>query len=523
MKVADLLAVDALDLAAVWADDDQLDRRINGITATDLEDPARFLRAGEAVLTGLVWWSPRGDPATADRFAASLESAGAACLLAGEETHGAVPEPVVAACRRRDIPVLAVPAHISFRSITDTVYLRLWGDITGHAEDGHTPATPVREHLRDLAANGASPQQLMDAAFADLGPAACRLVTATGRTLARTPAAPDLPAAELAARRAEPSHTVRIDGEAGPYDAWFLHTGDPADRCSAGAPRRLVQDLADALAQGRHAAATDRSTARGAAAELVGILRSNGRGERWVGAALRNCGLPAAGPYRVVALAVEPGEASPASNNLSSKERSSPAAAALEELLAHSPGRPYAVAATGPDEAVAVVVVGDGADLGLRRLLPLLRHCDPDAGVRVGISATAMTAEHLSDALQQARYSLDAARSSAPSAADDVVTTDDLTTVAALVSGIPAAARAAFAAHVLGPLVARPTTTHTALLSTLALFLANNGSWIRTAEDLDLHVNTVRYRIARIEHLIGRDLGSLDDRLDVRVALLCPR
>jgi DNA-binding PucR family transcriptional regulator len=34
-----------------------------------------------------------------------------------------------------------------------------------------------------------------------------------------------------------------------------------------------------------------------------------------------------------------------------------------------------------------------------------------------------------------------------------------------------------------------------------------------------VHVNTVRYRIRRIEELTGRDLSSLDDQVDFFLAL----
>ena len=36
---------------------------------------------------------------------------------------------------------------------------------------------------------------------------------------------------------------------------------------------------------------------------------------------------------------------------------------------------------------------------------------------------------------------------------------------------------------------------------------------------MHLHVNTVRYRIARVASLTGRDLGRLEDRVDLLLAL----
>jgi DNA-binding PucR family transcriptional regulator len=54
---------------------------------------------------------------------------------------------------------------------------------------------------------------------------------------------------------------------------------------------------------------------------------------------------------------------------------------------------------------------------------------------------------------------------------------------------------------------------------TLRAFLDCNGSWSRTAQQLHLHLNTVRYRITRVEELTGRDLSRMDDRADVYLAL----
>ncbi|MEU8927757.1 helix-turn-helix domain-containing protein [Kitasatospora sp. NPDC048545] len=59
------------------------------------------------------------------------------------------------------------------------------------------------------------------------------------------------------------------------------------------------------------------------------------------------------------------------------------------------------------------------------------------------------------------------------------------------------------------------------LLDTLDAFLRHSASWSRTAEALHLHVNTVHYRIKRIEELTGRSLLKLEDRLDLWAALRC--
>jgi DNA-binding PucR family transcriptional regulator len=57
------------------------------------------------------------------------------------------------------------------------------------------------------------------------------------------------------------------------------------------------------------------------------------------------------------------------------------------------------------------------------------------------------------------------------------------------------------------------------LVPTLRAFLDCNGSWTACSTRLHLHVNSVRYRIQRIEELTGRDLSGLEDRVNFSLAL----
>jgi len=89
----------------------------------------------------------------------------------------------------------------------------------------------------------------------------------------------------------------------------------------------------------------------------------------------------------------------------------------------------------------------------------------------------------------------------------------------ALLTRLPDDARRTFRHQVLGKLVESDDPYHTDLLTTLSEFLACSGSWTVCAHRLHMHVNTLRYRISRIEELTGRDLSSLDDRVDLLLAL----
>lgn len=137
---------------------------------------------------------------------------------------------------------------------------------------------------------------------------------------------------------------------------------------------------------------------------------------------------------------------------------------------------------------------------------------------RTGISAPAATPADLNGALLQARYALTAARRAE---GPNLTAVDGLTTLEALLSGLPADVRTAFGIHALGPLADDSNPSHRMLLETLDTFLTPNGSWARTAEALHLHVNTVHYRIGRVELLTGRDLARLDHKLNLKAALLC--
>lgn len=71
--------------------------------------------------------------------------------------------------------------------------------------------------------------------------------------------------------------------------------------------------------------------------------------------------------------------------------------------------------------------------------------------------------------------------------------------------------------EVLGPL-ASATEGDERLRDTLRVFLSSGSSYKAAAEELHLHVNSVKYRVARAVERRGRPIT--DDRLDVEVALL---
>ena len=88
-----------------------------------------------------------------------------------------------------------------------------------------------------------------------------------------------------------------------------------------------------------------------------------------------------------------------------------------------------------------------------------------------------------------------------------------------LLASVPAPVLRSSSDRLLGPLREYDDRHNAELVSTLRSFLACDGSWSACASLMYVHVNTVRYRIGRIEALTGRNLSALPDRVDFFLAL----
>jgi DNA-binding PucR family transcriptional regulator len=88
-----------------------------------------------------------------------------------------------------------------------------------------------------------------------------------------------------------------------------------------------------------------------------------------------------------------------------------------------------------------------------------------------------------------------------------------------LLASVPTPVLRSLRDRLLGPLREYDDRHNAELMATLSSFLACDGSWSACASRMYVHVNTVRYRIGRIETLTGRDLSALADRVDFFLAL----
>lgn len=145
----------------------------------------------------------------------------------------------------------------------------------------------------------------------------------------------------------------------------------------------------------------------------------------------------------------------------------------------------------------------------------------PDAASRVrvavGVSGAVRSPDGVRTAVDEARHArrLAALRPGAV----HVVTSDEICSHALLLASVPEGVRRSFRERLLRPLLDYDGEHGSDLVGTLRAFLDSSGSWNKCATVMHVHVNTLRYRIRRIEELTGRDLGSLETRVDFFLAL----
>ncbi|MFF7705099.1 PucR family transcriptional regulator [Streptomyces lydicus] len=550
MRLRALLDTRTLGLRLLGGED-ELDRTVRGVMTTDLRDPSRYLSGGELVLTGLAW---RREPEDSERFVRILAAANVAGLAAGEAELGAIPDDLVQACLHHRLPLFAVEEAVSFASITEHVVRQVSSERAGDL------AAVVDRHRRLMTSGpaGGGPEVVLDLLGSDLDLRAW-VLSPTGRQIAGSTLADSGPelSGELAARLAGEHLAAARTGRRGPHRVtlagstyslfpiryegrdlrqtvlsdWLLaveaDAGDwPEERLD------LLHGVTQLIAVERDRRDAARTVRRRLAQEVLELVQT-GAPPAEIAARLRVAapvllpGLGSAPHWQIVVARVEweggdvPG--GPVAQSL------------LEEMLVDpgtsgpEPSDRIAVAHTG-DEAVALVPLpvpdesGDSSATGLHagELLPLVqeplgRGLADDGRLTVGVSASVHSAEGLRGALEEARHArrVAAARPGRVCAAGH----EELASHVLLLPFVPDDVRRAFTARLLDPLRDYDRRHRAELIPTLEAFLDCDGSWTRCATRLHLHVNTLRYRVGRIEQLTGRDLSRLEDKLDFFLAL----
>jgi PucR family transcriptional regulator, purine catabolism regulatory protein len=143
----------------------------------------------------------------------------------------------------------------------------------------------------------------------------------------------------------------------------------------------------------------------------------------------------------------------------------------------------------------------------------------PDWRITVAIGGPAAAATAIATSYAQARRALEVAQRFYPAGYGDIVAFEDLGLYRLLFHVSDPAELRGFTEQVLGALLEYDQRHNADFVRTLAAFLSNNGNLQATARELNLHVNSVGYRLQRIQAIAGLDLERSEDRLLAQVAL----
>lgn len=470
---------------------EQLDRVISRIYGTELPDPSRFLSGGELVISGLLWLRGPEDVAV---FVAALADAGVAALVCCDADTGIVPPELVAECRRRAVPLLEADVELPFSLIIDRVGLALATERVGGGS---------RRGLVSAMAGGAGVGELLRLGIAEVG-APCWVVSTLGRLVAGDERLPQARRVRLVSdflqgnRRGAELTLFPVDDPSGPeLTRWFLvvdgavPSADPA-----------VAELASVLGVQRARERESRHVAARAVDTLLELVLA-GSGE--IVSTASAAGLDAGAQLRVLA-ASAPGFTVTV------------ARAVLEEVAALL--CPDGLVGSVGEDAYALLPwpASGGGELA-ERIALALRTVEPGLGDRrivVGISS-ATTLRELPGAIQEAGHARQMAQRRG--GRTRVVAGEEIAAHQLLLAVLPGELRGALRRRVLGPVLDYDAEHGGSLLTTLSVFLDCAGSWAKAAAKLHVHVNTLRYRIGRIEELADVDLDDFGQRVDVYLAL----
>jgi purine catabolism regulator len=490
LTLAQLVADPSLGLT-VQAADDRLGTEVRWVHVSELENPAEYLEGGELLLiTGLAL----GAKADLAAYVGRLVEAGVVGLGFGVGVvHRTVPAALRRACVEQGLPLLAVPRPVPFLAISKAV-----------------ASAVAREQYETLAAAYDAQHALTRAALDPDGAAAvvatlARLIKGwvvltdpAGRPVHAQPPAARQRAATLAgelarlrghgprssAALAEDGREVVIQGlGAGGRLRGFLAAG--AEGRLTAVDRTVitlaVPLLALALERSRQLAGAERSL-RSAVLDLA----LDGAGAAVKATAGLMVGAGVDGPWRVAVVAPvdgEPGET---------------LVAALEDAL------PPALLRLDPQYVVVAVPAGTDA---LHALVS--RRADLVAGV-----SSAHPFDQLGAGYEEAGRALAVARRDARRIVGYGEITDG-----GLVGLLAGDAVRAYADALLAPLAEYGAQARGSLVESLRVWLAHNGQWDTAAAELGVHRHTLRYRMGRVERLLGRPLSDANTRMELWLAL----
>lgn len=534
----------------VLAGEDRLETPVRWAHVSELADPVPWMEGGELLLITAMKLDA-DDPVAMRDYVRRLAGAGVVGLgFAVGVNYDQTPGALVDAAREEDLPLLAVPRRTPFLAISKAVSAEI-------AADQYRAVTAGFEAQRELtraAIDPDGPTALLTRLAAHLDGWAA-LYDTSGAVVAVAP--------EWASRRAArlTPDAARLTARPAPASAAVgglesgEETSDRVELQSLGTGRRprgvlavgTAAPLGTAQRYAVHSAValltltTERSKALQDAEQRLGVavlrmlLAGQSDHARAVAGQLYGGLLDA--PFRLVVAELVSGAARPPTEDLGAvagrpdpAPTSSPAGGlgALAELMETSAASAGEAVLAVPDGERLIVLAPDGGAAVAAcasHAAAMERDSDPETCSRargrvkaggdvvIGLSAPAgpiaaavayrQAEQALSVARRRGRALVEheevAAGSLLPLLADDAVR--------------------AFADGMLRALYEHDATGRGNLVASLRAWLSRHGQWDAAAADLGVHRHTLRYRMRRVEEILGRSLDDPDVRMELWLAL----
>ncbi|KUM82765.1 PucR family transcriptional regulator [Streptomyces pseudovenezuelae] len=542
--LASLVHHSALKLT-VRAGEDRLDVPVRWAHVSELADPVPYMEGGELLLITALKLDAE-DPEAMRRYVKRLAGAGVVGLgFAVGVNYDEIPGALVEAARDEGLPLLEVPRRTPFLAISKAVSAAIAADQYRSVTAGFAAQ---RELTRQALTDG--PEGLL-AALASQVDGWAALYDASGAVVAAAPEWAGRRAARITADverlRERPAPASSVVGGAGPPD-----NDDRVELHSLGTGRRpraaLAVGTAAALGTAERYAVhsaialltltTERSRSLQAAEQRIGtaVLRMLLAGEpehaRTVAGDLYGALLDA--PFRLVVAETvvvssvrivpdTPARVPSAAALAAAADAMGDPLGALTEIVESAAARSGESVLVVPEGERLVVLASDGGAaatacgeyaVALEAARTSEQAVAGDEGeLVVGVSAPAGPIAAAA-AYKQAEQALSVARRRGRV----YVEHEQLASGSVLPLLADEAVRA-FADGLLRPLHEHDATGRGDLVASLRAWLSRHGQWDAAAADLGVHRHTLRYRMRRVEEILGRSLDDPDVRMELWLAL----
>lgn len=534
ISVAEVLALSSLRTARLVAGAAGLQRTVRRLNVMEVPDVLPWVKADELILT--TGYPLRQTPSSLTGLVGDLDDRGLAAFAIKLARYiDELPAEMLAEADRRGFPVILLPDDVGFDDILNqilTEILNKQAAALAHSDEVHRAiiATVLAGGgLDEVTAKAAT--LLSDTDVVAVGLDGTMLASA-GTKGERMPGLADLVSADLLARGVVDlpggGTAVAVPITAGDFDhGWLvaarrdaLHAADTVtilERAAAVAALTITQKLAVTAVETRYQSDLVRDLVEGRLDDLERVMDQ----AKWFG-----WNIQASLVLTVTTVQTVPDQ-SPR-NRRDDLERFAAAwRSALEDRIAG------AAVVVVSDQVVTLLPVAHSDDSEVtpgRSMVSAAADLIAMVGARVradrrgvprvassGISRAVASLSELPAAYSQARR---AAQVGLHTQAAGAVTSFDSLGVLRLLSLIPDSGELrSYLSDVLGPLGPGANAAQLDLLETLRVLLEANLNVAEAARSLHFHYNTMRYRIGKLERLLGPFMTDPAVRLNVQLAL----